>query len=256
MGSETFTNYWIGQEQVPLNAMPAYVNVVPLAFVDIGPNNNLDFCFLTKNYSPSTIQGWIKEVQQNGTKVLFSINSPQFAQVDPNAFAQNVQQHIEQWGVDGVDIDYEPQDFSQHQANVIAVVNQLRSVLGDGALLTAPIYAPWLNYHDFLREFAIPLNYLTTMDYTPYPGLDQTTSLYNQYAQAIGTASKLGIGVSCMGPQQSQDLTPLDDVVKLCTWEPEGQTKQGIMLYTFSYDKEGRLASPGIYTSTISEHLP
>jgi hypothetical protein len=47
MRHEAFTNYWIGEETIPLNQMPAYVDVVPLAFVNLGSNNTMDFTFLT-----------------------------------------------------------------------------------------------------------------------------------------------------------------------------------------------------------------
>jgi hypothetical protein len=260
MAKEIFTNYWIGQEKIPLNEMPSYVNVVPLAFVSIGSNYELDFDFLCQNYSASVIQGWIQTLRANGTKVVLSINSGLLAVVDPTSFAGTVQQAVEQWGVDGVDLDYEPDDYGENQANVIAVVNQLRSVLGGDALITAPIFSPWLGYPEFLNQFAAPLDYLTTMDYTPYAGLDETIALYEQYAQAVGTATapqydKVAIGVSCMQAKDN-DYTPLSDVVNLCRWEPDGGSKQGIMLYTFSYDEEGRLAPPGTYSSTIDENLP
>jgi chitinase len=260
MAKETFTSYWIGQEKIPLNEMPAYANVVPLAFVGVGSNYELDFGFLCQNYSASTIQGWVQQVRANGTKVLLSINSSLLADVNPSAFAATVQQVVKEWGVDGVDLDYEPDDLSKNQANVLAVVNQIRSVLGAGALITAPIFSRWLPYSDFLNKFAAPLDYLTTMDYTPYPDFQTTIDWYEQYAQAIGTQSqpaydKLGIGVSCM-EEDNGNNTPLSDVVELCTWEPDGATKQGIMLYTFSYDEEGRIEPPGTYSSTINKNLP
>jgi hypothetical protein len=271
MSSEIFTNYWIGQPPTTgpdasptLNEMPAYVNVVPLAFVTIDSSFELNFDFLCSQNSAAAIQAWIKDIQGNGTKVTFSINSSSIADItDADAFALNVQQNMEEWGVDGVDIDFEPPSNSQ---NVLNVVNALRATLGDDALLTAPIYSPWTSYPDFLREFAAPLDYLTTMDYTPYVGYDNTIALFEQYAQAIGTSSepaynKLAIGVSCMGPSTGGNFTPLDDVKKLAAWEPEGGTKQGMMLYTFSYDVETRQGSgtgypDGTFTETIHEYLP
>jgi chitinase len=262
MRQETFTNYWIGEETIPLNQMPAYVDVVPLAFLNLGSNNTLDFSFLTKNYSPGQIQSWIKEVRANNTKVVFSLGLNNVDDLDPNAFVDNILQNVNQWGVDGVDVDYEPADgdYSKNQSKLIQFVQQLRYVLGQNALLTSPIWSPWLSYPDFLTRFAAPLDYLTTMDYSPYPGFDLTINYYNQYAQAIGTADqplydKIAIGTICMD-KNSSFYTPIDDVVKFCQWEPPDNKKQGVMLYTFSYDQEGRIYIPGTYTGTINTHLP
>jgi chitinase len=262
MRHQTFTNYWIGEEKIPLNQMPAHVDVVPLAFVQLGSNNTLDFTFLTQNYSAGEIQGWIKEVRSNKTKVVFSLGINSLDGLDPNTFVENVVQNVKQWGVDGVDFDYEPtdMDYSKNQSTVIQIVQQLRSSLGHKALLTAPIWSPWLGYPDFLKQFAAPLDYLTTMDYDPYPGFDPTISYYNQYAVAIGTSDhpqydKVAIGTICMAKDLDK-YTPIDDVIQLCQWEPPHKKKQGVMLYTFSYDQQGRIELPGTYTNTINQHLP
>ncbi|MBZ5532538.1 MAG: hypothetical protein LAO20_13990 [Acidobacteriia bacterium] len=272
MNPEQFTSYWIGQEPTgpghspTLNQMPAYVDVAPLAFVGITSDDQLDFNFLTQQNSAATIQGWIKTVRAQGTKVLLSINSQQFAAIkDPSSFAQTVQNAITEWGVDGIDIDFEPPFQSP---TLITVVKQLRSTLGSGTLMTAPVYSAWTGMLNFLGQFADSLDYLTTMDYTGYPGFDTTIQLFNQYAKAIGGPEKLAIGISCMGPPQpaSNNFTPLADVIKLCQWEPSQGHKQGAMLYTFSYDIKTRPIKgkppsgtgypDGTWTKTIHEKLP
>ena len=78
VATETFVAYWIGQEPTPpspgLDQMPAYVDVAPLAFVNVDSSGELDFDFLCTTNSADTIKGWIKDVKANGnTKVLFSI---------------------------------------------------------------------------------------------------------------------------------------------------------------------------------------
>jgi len=270
MNPEYFTNYWIGQEPTgpghspTLNQMPAYVDVAPLAFVGITEDDQLSFDFLTQQNSAETIQGWIKDVRAQGTKVLLSINSQQFASIqDPSSFAQTVKNAITEWGVDGIDIDYEPPSQSP---TLITVVKELRTTLGSGTIMTAPVYSSWLGMLDFLGEFAESLDYLTTMDYTGYPGFDQTIKWFNQYAGAIGGPEKLAIGISCMGPSTGPDFTPLQDVINLCQWEPSKGQKQGAMLYTFSYDikvrpipnkpTSGTGYPNGTWTQTIHENLP
>jgi hypothetical protein len=252
--------------------MPAYVDIAPLAFVNIDSNNELDFSFLCQQNSASTIQGWIKQVRAQGTKVLFSIQAGSIGTMtDPAAFAQNVQQNIEEWGVDGVDIDYEPSDYGSNQAQALDVLKELQSVIGAEAMMTAPIWDAWLPYPKFLNEFAAYFQLLTTMDYTPYVGLSRTESLCVQYAQAVGTTEqpaydKIAPGISCMGPSTGGDFTPYDDVISLSQWEPKGGTKGGAMLYTFSYDIEvrpipgqptsGTGYPNGTWTETIYKYLP
>lgn len=255
MRTGTFINYWIGEESIHLDTMPAYVNIVPLAFVTIDANYRLNFDFLCKMYPESTIQGWIKTVRTNGTKVLFSINDQKIAQVpEIDAFADNVADNVSKWGVDGVDIDYEP---PQPSDKLLKVTEALRHVLGnvtdDEPLLTAPIYEPWNEFPEFLKAFADKLDFVTTMDYTPYPGLTKTKQLFEQYATTIGETGKVAIGVSCMDPTHG-NFTPLDDVKKLCPWTP---SKKGVMLYNFSYDVHSRTRYPdGTFTKTINEFLP
>ncbi len=266
MSKQVFINYWIGQEptgpgQSPtLNQMPAYVDIVPLAFVGIDDNHELDFGFLTQQNSADTIKGWVKDVQANGTKVLFSILSDKFTSIpdkDIDAFAKNVKKHVDDWGVDGVDIDFEPPSPND---NVLKVLHALKTTLGPDATFTTPIYSPWQWFpKDFVQSFASYMDYVTTMDYTPYPGFQVTIDNFNAYADLIGSTDKLVIGVSCMEPPNN--FTPIDDVIKFSQWEPNGGQKGGMMLYTFSYDITSRPGGGtglpnGAFTKAIHDNLP
>lgn len=275
MGDEIFVNYWIGEQPSPpwkaLNEMPPGVDVAPLAFVGIGPNWDLDFSFLCKVDSAELIQSWIGDVHANDTKVLFSINDVKLGQVpDVAAFVTGVAQNAAEWDVDGVDLDYEPPYLEPNQT-LIDVTKALRPALADALgrapLVTAPIWGPWSSQPQFLGEFAAELDFVTTMDYTPWPGFDATVSSFADYADAIGAPEKIAIGVSCMGPPPPQpdedyyNFTPLAEVEQLCKWEPRGGTKKGVMLYTFPYDVKSRTGSgtgypDGTFTDTIIENLP
>lgn len=269
MSNEVFINYWIGQETSPpsptLDHMPSYVNITPLAFVGINSNYQLDFGFLTQTFSADQIQSWIKILRANGTKVLFSVNDQKLGSIPVSQqaqFVQNVADNVKAWGVDGLDFDYEPPTKT---STLIPLIRALRSVLPSGSVFTAPIYFPWIGQPQLLHQLAGVVDYISTMDYTPYPGYDETINLCSQYAQIIGGWSKLVIGMSCMGPPppNSQDFTPLDDVKKLSAYEPSNsETKGGAMLYTFSYDVTSRnngttgTGHPdGTWTKTIHEYL-
>lgn len=284
MRKEKFTCYWIGQEptgpgQSPeLNTMPSYVDVIPLAFVTI-KEQQLDFAFLTQHNSASVIKGWVKEVRAKGSKVLLSIIGQELDSIaDPAAFAKQIQEAMQEWEVDGIDFDYEPPNVHRLD-NYVAVVQQARELLGNDVLLTMPIYQAWYVWDypdmdeetkaifqkiaDALKQLGTYLDYFTTMDYTPYGNVGSTTDNFMNYAKSIGSVEKIAIGVSCMD-FTDRNHTPLDDVIKLCKWEPDGGTKQGMMNYTFSYDIKIRMVNgkdvgtgepDGTWTQTIQDNL-
>jgi hypothetical protein len=173
------------------------------------------------------------------------------------------------WGVDGIDIDFEPPVSAPP---IIPVVKAIKSALPAGSIMTAPIYFPWVDDNDvkdMLKPYAALFDYVMTMDYTPYNGYDDTISLYEIYAKAMGddfaaACSKLAIGVSCMQFDSSGNCVPLDDVKKLCAYEPPNPkgksklSKLGVMLFTLSYDAPGH-GSPYplfTYTRAIEDNLP
>lgn len=275
MSKEIFINYWIGEEPNPpsptLDQMPDYVDIVPLAFVGIvmGQDGNfeLDFKFLTQHFPAEQIQAWIKTVQSNGTKVLFSILDEKLGtisgdQLDP--FVDNVVRSVGEWGVDGIDFDYEPPTES---GTLVPLIEALREALPAGSIFTAPVYGPWTRMPTMLKGLAEAVDYVLTMDYTPYPGFDSTIASCSRYADIIGGWSKLVIGMSCMGPANGGNFTPLADVSRLSAYEPStGGPKGGAMLYTFSYDVKTRTAGngsatgtgypDGTWTETIHSNLP
>ncbi|MEI9928534.1 MAG: glycosyl hydrolase family 18 protein [Sphingomonas sp.] len=150
MSSEIFINYWIGQEPNPpsptLDQMPAYVDIVPLAFVMINSSYELDFGFLTQHFTAETIQGWVKTVQANGTKVLFSILDKKLGSIPADKqqhFVDNVVANAAEWGVDGLDFDFEPPYDSP---TLIPLIDALRAALPSGSVFTAPVYGAWRGF--------------------------------------------------------------------------------------------------------------
>lgn len=267
-----FINYWIGQEPNPpsptLDQMPDCVDIVPLAFVTIGSDSGgkpiLDFTFLTQHFPAEQIQGWIKVLQARGTKVLFSIISAQLGTIagdEVEDFVNNVAQNVAEWGVDGIDFDFEPSPF-EASATLAPLMRAIRAPLPEGSILTAPIFSPWTWTPQMLKDVADAVDWVSTMDYTPYPGYEGTLSLCESYADIMGGWSKLVIGMSCMGPPDSGNFTRLPDVPRLAAYQPSGGRKGGAMLYTFSYDVTSRnngttgTGHPdGTWTNTICQAL-
>ena len=272
MSTETYLAYWSGEEPTgpgkspTLVETPDYVDIVPLFYVIVEQDGSLNFDRLILHNSEETIKGWMREIrsrqgnQQTKTKFTLCFIGNAFPSLDPSTFAQTVKTAVDQWGVDGVTIDYEPPNGDPRIVDVMAAI---RDAVGADTLMTAPIYAAWTPYANVLHDFAAVFTYLTTMDYTPYPGESDTIQLYERYAAMIGTTAnpayeKIGIGVSCMEPSAG-DATPLKpDVVDLCQYEPPTGRKLGIMLFTLSYDvtSHGSGHPNGAYTKTIHEYLP
>jgi hypothetical protein len=211
--------------------------------------------------------GWIAGIRRRQknlptkTKFSLSIESDAFPQLNPAGFAAKVRAAAMDWEIDGIDIDYEPPTA---HPDILRVVKAIRGVFPEQFLLTTPIYAAWLDSEKkrLLAPYAALFNYVTTMDYTPYPGFDETIDYVKQYATAIGGEdpySKLAIGISCMD-FNNENHTPLDDVKRLCDYKFDPRTSPGAMLYSLSYDTPGHAGgnyryNPFTYADTIAAEL-
>jgi Glycosyl hydrolases family 18 len=252
MPEQTFIAYWSGEEPTgpklspTLAEIPDAVDIVVLFYATI-VEGDLNFDNLTRHNDKATIKRWMDEIRArqrpSRTKFLLCINDQCFNKQKPEDFAHKVAVAAESWGVDGIDIDYEPPSADP---SIIPVVEAIRAALPAHFLMSAPIYFQWLDVDikQLLRPYAAVFNYMMTMDYTPYPGYEPMISLYKQYSEAMGGESaygKLAIGVSCMdfGGQYGEDFTPLADVTKFCQYKPDGKNKLGIMLFSLSYDAPG-----------------
>ena len=273
MSNELYIAYWSGEEptgagQSPtLDKTPDYVDVVVLFYVLINGDGSLNFDRLVLHNDEATIKGWMADIrnrqqyQSKKTKFTLGILGDQFPDQDPKTFAATVKAAFDDWGVDGITVDYEPPDGTKPE--IVPVVQAIRDAIGD-AIMTAPIYGSWDGI-DFLKDYAAVFNYIETMDYSPYSpwwNVQSTTAAYEGYAKAIGTDDapaydKIAIGVSCMEPSTGY-ATPLPDVIALCKYEPPNGKKLGIMLYTLSYDvtSHGSGYPDWTYTETINENLP
>jgi len=272
MSNEIYIAYWSGEEPTGVEASPTllespdYIDIIPLFYVPVSNNGELNFSRLTLHNDKETILGWMNEIRtrQRGsekqTKFTLCLIGDTFPSLEPSAFANTVKSAVDDWQVDGITIDYEPPNGEK---SIIPVVEALREVLGSEALMTAPIYAPWTYYPNVLKQYAAVFNYIETMDYTPYPGKQVTLDLLRQYAEIIGTPEqvdyeKIAIGVSCMQPSKGNATPLLPDVVDLCKYEPDLGHKAGIMLFTLSYDvkSHGSAHPNGTYTKAIHDSLP
>lgn len=240
MSTEAFMAYWQGYQEggAPLESTPPGVTIVALAFAVTTPSasgDSITLNFLESEHSEAEIRAGAKALQGRGVKVVMSINgNPNWpghaggwANLDAPAFAANVKSIVvDDWGLDGVDLDNEATDVTPG-ADFVAVVKALRTALGAGALLTLPVYMGSAR-DAYLGEVADQVDFVSTMAY--WNDFDGQTAMFQDYASLVG-ARKVAIGVSDASGGQS---TPFGIVEQLAAWNPTGGKKAGMMLWSLN----------------------
>jgi hypothetical protein len=259
MSDQIFLAYWLGYitGNSTLEETPAGVTHVALAFAVTGPTANGDgitIDFLTQDHSEAEIRAGAKALQARGVKVLMSINgNPNWdghpggwTDLDAPIFAANVTSlAIDDWGLDGVDLDNEASETPGE--DFVAVVQALRAAMGPGPLLTLPVYeGAWRDA--YLSQVKDDISFVSTMAY--WNGLEGQIDLYNQYAGLVGE-QKVAMGVgNAANPGQN---TPFDQVPAIAAWDPSGACKAGVMLWNLNAPEPDETA---LWCQTIAKNLP
>lgn len=232
---QLFTCYWGGyfknDSKYPqtLDMIPEFIDIVILAFVGPLKNSTVETTFLCSIYSEDTIKVWIKKCQNKGIKVYLSIlDTPEnhWDTINIPEFVISLKKLITDWNIDGIDIDAEsgmsPYNYIDSFINLINEINKQISYLP----LTYTCYMG-TNSPDgkILQAVKNKLDYIQLMAY--FYDYDNMILLYNDYKKIMG--DNIIIGVKAGNP----DVTSLDEVKKLCTWN---RNKKGIMLWTFNRD--------------------
>ncbi|HEX6374789.1 MAG TPA: glycosyl hydrolase family 18 protein [Allosphingosinicella sp.] len=259
MADQLFLAYWLGY--IPGNSSleetPAGVTHVALAFAVTGPTANGDGItvdFLTKDHSEAEIRAGAKALQARGVKVLMSINgNPNWdghpggwTNLDAPVFAANVKSvAIDDWGLDGVDLDNEASEVPGE--DFVSAVQALRAALGPQPLITLPVYeGAWRD--GYLSQVADDISFVSTMAY--WNGLQGQIGLFDQYAGLVGS-QKVAIGVgNAANPGQN---TPFDQVAPIAAWDPPGASKAGAMLWNLNSPTPDVTA---IWCETVARNLP
>lgn len=260
MAREAFLAYWLGyQEGGPLlEATPKSVEVVALAFAVTSPSaagDTITLDFLTSKHSEAEIRAGATALQARGTKVVMSINGKPnwpghqggWANLDAKAFARNVKAIvIDDWGLDGVDLDNEDPSLTPG-ADFVAVVKELRAALGPTPLLTLPVYLG-TSRDAYLSQVKGVISFVSTMAY--WNDLDGQIALFKQYAALVGP-QKVAIGVAdAANPGQN---TPFAAVAPLAGWDPKPASKAGMMLWNLNAPPPAETAT---WCAAIAGKLP
>lgn len=252
---EILVTYWGGYFNSPnqtLDKIPDGIDIVNLAFCN-PINNKLNPRFLCSVYSEKIIKGWVKKVQSRGIKVMASIideSSCFWDQVDMKIFIPSVLEFVNQWGLDGIDIDGESgaTPISSRVKSFIELANLIRNILPDDKILTYTCYLG-MNSQDgsILKGIYKSIDWINTMAY--FYDFEGMTELYNDYRTLMG--DKITIGVKA-----GKEFTDLDEVKKLTLWKPKNGQKLGMMLWTLNRDNPNFTGQPEwTWTKTILENL-
>jgi hypothetical protein len=261
--SQAFMGYWLGYVEggAPLQATPASVGIVALAFAVTSPGpdgDTITLDFLTSQHSAEEIRAGVKALQARGVKVVMSINGkPNWAghaggwdNLDPTAFAANVKAIVvDQWGLDGVDLDNEAGSVVPGE-NFVQVVKALRHALGPDALLTLPVFiGP--KRDAYLSQVREEISFVSTMGY--WSSFDIQLMRFNKYAALVGP-EKVAIGVADAATPAGQN-TRFSIVARLAAWNPENTHKAGMMLWNLNPPSLEQEATAQ-WCAAIADNLP
>jgi chitinase len=107
------------------------------------------------------------------------------------AFVQNIIAFVNEYNLDGVDIDWEFPDAGQSARNYAALMSALRAALPEGKLLTAAVPALGPNADNFLPETFADVDFLNLMVYDGDQGAGHSPYQYALDSLAYWSAKGL-----------------------------------------------------------------
>lgn len=252
--STEYFGYWGGYfnrtTAIALENTPPYVDIVSLAF-GCPFGDTLTLMFLCSQFTEDEMLAQVKKLQARGQKVVLSIiDTPttNWNNIDINIFAESVKNiAIDQWGLDGIDIDGESSmDDSDYAPSFIELVTAVRKAIGPNKLLSFTCYT---GSDDDAKILAATGQYLNSVNLMAYfDNMDDMTNLYYTYAKWFDP-TQIRIGVKA-------GMTPLDEVANLSKWQPQNNTKGGMMLWTLGQDSSFVTGQPnGTWANTIEKNL-
>ncbi len=233
--------YWVGYANngIRLEALPEYIDVVHLFTLNIWPIRGLNNDLLTSGgMSWEEIIVGAHALQKRGTRVLASIVSTPYPRIswntipDPVEFAERVaSQVIDEWGLDGIDIDPEIGDGETPNETFVSVVEALSRYFGpqsgSGRMMTFVSREMETDWR-FLQRTHTLFDYIGLMGY--FWPMTEMKNQFEQYAAIVG-AKNLLFGFSTANPS-----TPLHEVIQLARWQPQREWKGGMMEFNINAD--------------------
>eukprot|EP01084_Bolivina_argentea_P029923 55515_1 len=267
------TGYWEGyseqsQDPFPLNQVPRTVSTIPIAFIMPIKEHESDplatqWAFDTQIiYTPDQVKQWVQEINNRDTnqQVLLSIlDTPEihwYPDVDIDQFAQNIATSVEEWGLGGIDVDAESgmsDPSQQYVKTFVHLIKSLRKYLSSSKIITYTCYTQSEWDTQIISQCKDDIEHINTMAY--WNGTEAQIGLYQHYANDIGDANKVGIGVSAGDGVSS---TTLDTVKGVANWLRDNNDikQKRMMLWSLTRDiKEITTTDNCIYFDTIYANI-
>jgi hypothetical protein len=259
--AEVFDAYWLGYQEPTgqtLAQTPDLIDYVTLFLAGPTEEGTVTTAYLCKVYGEEKIKQWVKEVRARGTKVLLSFldnESAPWSNVNMDTFAASAKETLEEWELDGFDIDAEsgmpPEEFVPC---FIALTEALSGVL-DGKTLTYTCYEgcnPGDSDYEILSSVKDLVSWVQLMAYWNQAG--SYKRLFEEYAGVVGN-EKVAFGVKC-GCEGSEQSTLLETVKELAEWDPVDSSKAGMMMFGTNRDNPKFTTQPDwTYAKTIHKKL-
>ena len=255
---EKFVVYWLGYHQNPpaIQSLPKGIDVVNLFLLNLASSpggTTLDYTYITSQGTTwQDILNQSHAAQANGVKVCVSIIPPNNTLIwntipDPDTFALNVYNLVNEWGLDGIDIDPEQGGGIAPNEGFVTVVKALSKYFGPaagkGLIMSFASYELDLD-KTVLQPCASLFDYVELMGY--FWNFDTMVEEFKQYAAIVGSQNLMfGIGGD---PWQ----TDLSETLALAAWEPANGTKGGMMEFNIDDDANYQAAN-GIIKALSSQ---
>ncbi|MCP4176580.1 MAG: hypothetical protein GY756_02340 [bacterium] len=209
-----YIGYWLGYPDnvvgyKNIGDIPSYINVVPLAFALVRENKKIDMTFLEKNLIKSgktqaeakaEIMAEMQKLKNKNPKVKILISVGGWAgncwqliktKKDAATLAKNISKIVDEWGFDGVDLDFEADrklgtqwplckgcKTGSDATNTVKgyIIQDLRKDLGN-KLITVVTTEDW----PYIKDNINLINWVSTMDYdSGTKAYDALTESYNK----------------------------------------------------------------------------
>jgi len=258
--NERFVAYWGGyfDSDMTLDKTPDYIDTVILAFG--GPDKNkLTVEFLLSKYTEEQVVSWIKDCQSRGIKVLLSIiDNPDnhWNQIDIDLFCKDTyEKMIVGWGLDGIDIDAESaMPESVYVQCFVTLATSLHKYMSSDKILSYTCYTGSAGPDGaILSKIRTKIDFINLMAY--FDDFNGMIDLFNDYSKVM-PPHLITIGVKAGDKAVDPSTTPIEEVAKLCCWNPTNTSKYGIMLWTFNRDIKAFTGQEDLlWTKTIKQHM-
>lgn len=210
---------------------------------------------IQKEEIPVTIVDGIRLIQDRGIRVIFSIFTPKVVDAqDADLFAKTCLAFTEKWKLDGVEIDLEGEPTSTHL--LPALGKYFGPKANNGKILAVVDYNQYNISH--IKNANQYLDYVNTMSY--WNTSSEIAAVLKPYADAMGDAKKVLIGVGGGPAITPGQATPRGEEIKIAQWLKANSPGTGMMNFIMDADyavkkTDGSISRSMAYSQGIIANL-